>query len=88
MQEIQFTVHVFREGDTYVAHAPELDVSTCGDTADRARENIRDAVRGFLEAAAESGTLEQILHEAGYQRGPNGWEPNEFVSIGRMAVGF
>ncbi len=88
MQEISFTVHVFREGDTFVAHAPELDVSTCGDSADEARENIRGAVRGFLEAAEDMGTLEDILQEAGYRRGPDGWQAPEFVSFGRMAVGF
>jgi predicted RNase H-like HicB family nuclease len=61
-------VHVFKEGPTYVAHAPELDVSSCGDTDEEARKNIQDAVRGFLETSAEMGTLEEILLEAGYQR--------------------
>ena len=88
MQEISFTVHVFREGDTFVAHVPELDVSTCGDTADDARRNVRDAVRGFLETADELGTLSDILQEAGYRRDGDGWRPPEFVSLDRMAVGF
>ena len=88
MQEISFTVHVFREGDTFVAHVPELDVSTCGDTADDARRNVRDAVRGFLETADELGTLSDILQEAGYRRDSDGWRPPEFVSLDRMAVGF
>ncbi len=88
MQEISFTVHVFREGDTFVAHVPELDVSTCGDTAEDARRNVRDAVRGFLETADELGTLSDILQEAGYRRDGDGWRPPEFVSLDRMAVGF
>lgn len=88
MQEISFTVHVFREGDAFVAHARELDLSSCADTAEDARRNIRDAVRGFLETAEESGTLADVLQEAGYRRNADGWSPPEFVSLDRMAVGF
>ncbi len=32
MQDISFTIHIFKEGDTYVAYASELDVSNCGST--------------------------------------------------------
>jgi predicted RNase H-like HicB family nuclease len=67
IRDISFTVHTFKEGATYVAHAPELDVSSCGDTDEEARKNIQDAVRGFLETSAEIGTLEEVLLEAGYQ---------------------
>jgi predicted RNase H-like HicB family nuclease len=45
---IDFTVHIFKEGNTFVAYAPELDLSSCGDTTDEARKNISNAVRGFL----------------------------------------
>lgn len=88
MQQISFTAHVFREGPTFVAHAPELDVSSCGDTADEARRNLKDAVVGFLEAAEELGNLSEVLVEAGYQRERDGWVAPEFVSLDRMAVGF
>ena len=88
MQEISFTVHLFREADAFVAHVPELDLSTCADTAEDARRNVRDAVRGFLEAAEELGTLADVLEEAGYRRDGKGWKSPEFVSLDRMAVGF
>ena len=54
IRDISFTVHIFKDGATYVAHAPELDVSSCGDTDEQARKNIQDAVRGFLETSAET----------------------------------
>jgi predicted RNase H-like HicB family nuclease len=63
--EIAFTAQVFREGRTYVAHTPELDVSSCGGTKDRALKNLNEAVRLFLEEAEKMGTLDQILQEAG-----------------------
>ena len=88
MPEISFTVHLFREADAFVAYVPELDLSTCADTAEDARRNVRDAVHGFLEAAEELGTLADVLEEAGYRRDGEGWKSPEFVSLDRMAVGF
>lgn len=61
--EIQFTTEVFRERDTFVAHTPELDISSCGDTESKALDNLKEAVRLFLEEADKIGTLNQILEE-------------------------
>jgi predicted RNase H-like HicB family nuclease len=84
MQEIAYTVHTFKEGGTYVAYVPELDVSSCGATNEDARRNIRDAVQGFLESSAERGTLEDILIEAGYRQKDDSWEAPEFVALDRQ----
>jgi predicted RNase H-like HicB family nuclease len=64
MQEFSFDTHIFKEGDTFVAYVPALDISSCGATDDEARRNIRDAVRGFLAACADMGTIDEILQEA------------------------
>ena len=66
--EIQFTTRIFKEGRTYVAHALELDVSSCGGTKEKALKNLKEAARLFLEEAGKMGTLDQILEEAGYTR--------------------
>ena len=87
MHDLQFTVHIFREGEAFVAHAPELDVSCCGATSAEAQKNIRDAVLGFLETAEEQGTLAHILEESGYVKEAGQWRAPELVSTGRMAVG-
>ncbi len=86
MQEIDYTVHMFKEGEIYVAYVPELDVSSCGATDEEARKNIREAVRGFVETSRDMGTLAEILDEAGYVREGNAWRAPEFVSFGRMKV--
>jgi hypothetical protein len=65
--DIQFTIRVFKEGRMFVAHALELDVSSCGGSAAKAVKNLKDAVRLFLEAAEKMGTLDRILEEAGYK---------------------
>ena len=32
MQDFSFDAHIFKEGDTYVAYVPALDLSSCGAT--------------------------------------------------------
>ena len=86
MRDIAYTIHTFKEGDTYVAHVPELDVSSCGRTNDEARANVREAVQGFLETSAEMGTLDEILEESGYVREGNTWRAPEFVSLDRAVA--
>jgi predicted RNase H-like HicB family nuclease len=64
--EIQFTTRIFKEGNTWVAHALELDVCSCGGTKEKAVKRLQEAVKLFLEGAEEMGTVDQILQEAGY----------------------
>ncbi len=86
MHNISYTVHTFKEGNSYVAYVPELDVSSCGATPEEARKNIRDAVQAFLDTSTEMGTLEEILQEAGYTQQKDGWLPPEFVSLDRAVA--
>ncbi len=79
--QVSFTTHIFKEGDAYVAHVPELDVSSCGASPDEARRNIQDAVRGFLETCEEKGDLNEILEETGYHFEAGVWRAPEFVSL-------
>ena len=84
--EIQFTTCIFKEGRTFVGHAQELDVSSCGSTKERAQRNLKDAVRLFLEEAEKAGTLEIILNEAGYKRTRKKLEGPKVISVQRMSV--
>ncbi len=65
-QEILFTTQVKKEGNMFVAHSPEFDVSSCGYSVSEAKRNLKDAMAGFLESARERGVLREILEEAGY----------------------
>jgi predicted RNase H-like HicB family nuclease len=51
MPKRRFTAAVHREGDLYVALCPELDVASQGRTVEKARSNLAEAVRLFLETA-------------------------------------
>jgi predicted RNase H-like HicB family nuclease len=66
--EIEFTTQVFKEGKMFVAHTPELDLSSCATTEAKALTNLQEAVRLFLEEAGKAGSLDQILKEAGFSR--------------------
>lgn len=83
---LTFTVQVFREGKTFVAHNPELDVSSCGSTIEEAKKNLRDAIRGFLKSAAKMGTLPEILEEAGYAYRHKQWIDPNLIALDRMSV--
>ena len=84
--EIQFTTRIFKEGRTFVAHALELDVSSCGGTKDKALRNLMEAARLFLEEAEKMGTLEQILEEAGYSKTKQKIASPRFISVQRMSL--
>jgi len=57
------TVHIWKEGSQYVAHAMPLDVMSSGSTPESARLALDEAVCAFLLTAADAGTLEQVLED-------------------------
>jgi hypothetical protein len=61
--EIQFTARIFKEGRAYVAHAIELDVSSCAGSEDKATRNLKEAVRLFLGEAEKMGTCRADIHD-------------------------
>jgi predicted RNase H-like HicB family nuclease len=63
--DISFTAQVWKEGATFVAYSPELDVASCGHSLAKARAALQEAVGLFLEECARKGNLEAILSEAG-----------------------
>jgi len=87
MIRIEFSMIVFKENVSYVAYCPELDISSCGNTVEHAKEMLKTAIRLFLEEAENMGTLEDILEEANYKKDTTGkWLPpklvaTEFVSL-------
>ena len=50
----QFTAIIEREDDAYVAHCPELDIASQGETVASARANLTEAIELFLESASKS----------------------------------
>jgi predicted RNase H-like HicB family nuclease len=61
----QLTAIIEREGEGYVSLCPELDIASQGGTIEEARENLREALELFFEAASP-GEIRQRLHEEVY----------------------
>jgi predicted RNase H-like HicB family nuclease len=57
----QLTAIIEREGDGYVSLCPELDIASQGDSIEQARENLREALELFFEAASAE-EVQQRLH--------------------------
>jgi predicted RNase H-like HicB family nuclease len=49
-----FTILIQKEDDGYVALCPELDIASQGASIPEARENLKEAVELFFEAADPS----------------------------------
>ena len=87
MIQIEFGAIIFREVTSFVAHCPELDVSSCGHNVDEARRGLKTAVRLFVEEADKLGTLGDILKEAGCQRGTDDtWKSPRIVATEVMSL--
>lgn len=64
MMRIPYTSQLFEEDDQFVALCPELNVSSFGDTPERALNALQEVVALFLEECQQMGTLEVVLEEA------------------------
>ncbi len=64
MQKIrQFTAVIEREDDMYVALCPELDIASQGESVEKARENLKEAIELFFETASQQETRERLHDE-------------------------
>ena len=87
MIPINYDIIVFQEDAIYVAYCPELDVSSCGNSVEHAKEMLKTAVRLFLEEAGKMGTLGTILEESKYKKDVSGqWIPPKLVATELVSV--
>ena len=84
--QLSVSIEVFKEGDQYVALAPELNVSSFGESIDDARMSLKEALEAFLEECAEMGSLEQVLEESGFSKTGDSWQPRKPVLEENLAV--
>ena len=58
----QLTAIIQREGDSYVALCPELDIASEGNNIEEARRNLQEALELFFETA-DPKEVKQRLHD-------------------------
>ncbi len=82
---VDYNVQVWKEGDQFIAHAMPIDVVSSGKTSDKAKAALDEAVHLFLATAAEAGTLQQVLEEAGYEHNRDRWSSPSWIAIERRS---
>ena len=59
----QFTAIIEREGNGYVSLCPELDIASQGDTVEKAKANLAEALELFFDHASDSEIDERLHNE-------------------------
>ena len=80
----ELMVNIFKEGKTFVAYAPALDLSTCGKTRKKAEENFEEILEIFLTECVNDGTLGDVLASLGWQKRVRSWAPPK--TIGHLSI--
>ena len=64
MKTIQnFTAIIEKEGNSYVALCPELDVASQGDTIEEAKINLQEAIELLFEHASETEIRNRLKND-------------------------
>ena len=71
----------------YVGFAPELNLSSFGETLDETKRSIKEAVEGFLEECEFMGTLEEVMEEAGFEKTGAQWLPRQPIAAELLTTG-
>ncbi len=78
--QIGLPITIFKEGKSYVAYSPALDLSTSASTYLKARSRFSEVTKIFFEELTEMGTLESVLASLGWQKLKTNWHPPVVVS--------
>jgi predicted RNase H-like HicB family nuclease len=76
-----------REGKSFIAFSPSLDLSTCGRTLEEAKKNFVEALDILFEECLKMGTLAEVLQSCGWVKNrKNGWEPPAFIGESSIPI--
>jgi predicted RNase H-like HicB family nuclease len=57
---IKLTAIIEADGDGYVSLCPELDIASQGDSVEKARDNLREALELFFECASPAEVKQRL----------------------------
>ena len=69
-----------REGNSFIAYSPALDLSTSASSFEKARTRFAEAAKLFFEEVIKKGTINEVLQELGWQKHNKEWQPPLIVS--------
>ena len=84
MKQIKFKaklpVSILREGNSFLAYTPALDISTSGKSYSEVKKRFSELVWIFLNEIIESGDLNTVLSDLGWQKIKKQWMPPVIIS--------
>jgi len=81
--KIRLTEEIWKEGNMYVSYCPELDISSCGESVEQAKKNLKEAFLINFEETKKMGTFDQFLQESGFEN-----IQKDVLSVRKELVGF
>jgi len=81
--KIKVTEEIWKEGGMYVAYCPELDISSCGESVEESKKNLKEVISITFAECRKMGTLNQLLQEAGFSE-----DQESVLLVRRELVGF
>jgi predicted RNase H-like HicB family nuclease len=72
-------VTIFREGKTFIAYSPALDLSSCGSSEQEAKRMFTEAVEVFFEELIAIKTVDATLKDLGWTKKKGQFQPPEIV---------
>ena len=70
--KFHLTEEIWREGSMYVSYCPELDISSCGENVQQAKENLIETIIINIEETKKAGTFEKFIEECGLEQSDDG----------------
>ena len=67
----------------FVSYCPELDISSCGESIEQAKENLVETILINIEETKKMGTFNQFLEECGFEQ-----TPDDIFSVRKKLIGF
>ncbi len=87
--KIKVTEEIWKEGGMYVAYCPELDMASCGESIEDAKNNLKEVISINFVECKKVGTLDQLLQDAGFTEDQDNvlLARKELVSFSPLEVG-
>jgi len=87
--KIRLTEEIWKEGNMYVSYGPELDITSCGESIEQAKKNLKEVIYINIEESQKMGTFDKFLQEAGFHESQGNvlYLRKELVSFTPIEVG-
>jgi predicted RNase H-like HicB family nuclease len=81
--KMRLTEEIWKEGNMYVSYCPELDIASCGEDVEQAKNNLLEAIAINIEETKKMGTFDQFIENCGLEE-----ISTDILSARKELVGF